>query len=127
MLSEQEAVELLHQALDSGINFFDTARLYGNSEQLIGQAFSSRRNEVVLCTKCVHFKRGDGSIPRYGELRNIIEASLMESLKALKTDYVDVFMLHSGETDILENEDVQRIFTDLTQRGVTRAIGVSVY
>lgn len=127
MLSEQEAVELLHQALDSGINFFDTARLYGNSEQLIGQAFSSIRNEVVLCTKCVHFKRGDGSIPTYGELRNIIEDSLMESLKALKTDYVDVFMLHSGETDILENEDVQRIFTDLTQKGVTRAIGVSVY
>jgi aryl-alcohol dehydrogenase-like predicted oxidoreductase len=127
MLSEREAVNLLHQAVDSGINFFDTARLYGNSEQLIGQAFRSRRDEVVLCTKCVHFKRGDGSIPTYGELRKIIEDSVMESLKALRTDYVDVFMLHSGDTDILENDDVQRIFTDLMQRGLTRSIGVSVY
>lgn len=127
MLSEREAVNLLHQALDMGINFFDTARLYGNSEHLIGQAFQSKREEVVLCTKCVHFKQEDGSIPKHAELKDIIEGSLRESLKALRTDYLDVFMLHSGEIDILENEDVQQIFSDLTQRGVTRSTGVSVY
>lgn len=127
MLSEREAIYLLHHALDAGINFFDTARLYGNSEDLIGQAFASRREEVVLCTKCIHFKREDGSIPGYAKLKDIVEKCLKESFRALKTDYLDVFMLHSGEIDVLKNEGVQRVFSDLMQRGVTRSIGVSVY
>jgi aryl-alcohol dehydrogenase-like predicted oxidoreductase len=54
MLSESEAIEFLHSVLDAGINFFDTARMYGESEAVMSKAFKRRRDEVVLCAKCRH-------------------------------------------------------------------------
>src|SRR5690606_18932773 len=55
MLSEKQAITLLHTATDMGVNFFDTARMYGNSETLMGKAFRDRRKEVIIATKCFHF------------------------------------------------------------------------
>ena len=52
MLSEKEAIRLLHEAADTGINFFDTARAYGKSEHIMGKAFADRRESVVISTKC---------------------------------------------------------------------------
>lgn len=127
MLSEKEAVNLLHTALDEGINFFDTARLYGESERIMGNAFNDRRGRVVLCTKCVHLKGQQGKIAAYPELKKQITNSLQESLRALQTDYIDVFMLHQADVEILENEDIGRIITGLKETGVVRATGVSVY
>jgi len=127
MLSRNEAVELLHEALDKGINFFDTARLYGESESIMGQAFYDRRDKVILSTKCKHFKDNDGNIPAYNPLKNIIETSLEESLQHLKTDYVDIFMLHQADETILDNSDVKEIFTKLKASGKVRAIGASTY
>ncbi|MEC3878593.1 aldo/keto reductase [Parapedobacter sp. 10938] len=123
----QESIGLLREAFASGINFFDTARLYGQSEQLMGKAFSGIRNDIVLCTKCVHFKKDDGTIPKVKELHRIVHQSLQESLAALQTDYIDVFMLHLADLEILSNEDVLRIFSDLRTSGCVRTIGVSVY
>ncbi|WP_316814379.1 aldo/keto reductase [Pedobacter heparinus] len=127
MLSKAEAVALLRKALDKGINFFDTARLYGESESIMGEAFEGMRDNVVLATKCRHFKQEDGSIPPYAKLKAIIEDSLQESLIHLKTDYVDVFMLHQADLQILENTDVISIFKKLKQSGKIRAIGSSTY
>ncbi|MCW3118952.1 MAG: aldo/keto reductase [Chitinophagaceae bacterium] len=127
MVSQSEAVYLLHAALENGINFFDTARLYGNSEAIIGKAFKDKRDEIILCTKCSHFRNDDGSFPGYETIKTIIENSLKESLEALQTDYVDVFMLHQGDIQILENNDVAKIFTDLKESGIIRATGVSTY
>lgn len=50
MISESEAICLLHEAIDSGINIFDTARMYGASESIMGRAFKGRRDQVVICT-----------------------------------------------------------------------------
>ena len=127
MLSRGEAVSLLHEALDKGINFFDTARLYGESEAIMGEAFHDRRDRLVLATKCKHFKNNDGQIPSYQVLKKIIESSLEESLGLLKTDYVDVFMLHQADLEILANDDVKEIFTKLKDTGKVRAIGASTY
>ncbi|GAB3904024.1 aldo/keto reductase [Mucilaginibacter boryungensis] len=127
MLSRDEAVSLLHEALDKGINFFDTARLYGESEAIMGEAFHDRRDRLVLATKCKHFKNNDGQIPSYQVLKKIIESSLEESLGLLKTDYVDVFMLHQADLEILANDDVKEIFTKLKDTGKVRAIGASTY
>jgi aryl-alcohol dehydrogenase-like predicted oxidoreductase len=127
MVSQAEAVYLLHAALDNGINFFDTARLYGESENIMGKAFIGKRKEIVLCTKCSHFRNEDGSFPEKDSLRSIIENSLNESLKALHTDHVDVFMLHQGDVGILQNNDVAEIFAELKRSGKTRATGVSTY
>ncbi|MEX2235724.1 MAG: aldo/keto reductase [Cyclobacteriaceae bacterium] len=127
MISEAQAIDLLNASFDSGINFYDTARQYGQSESIIGKAFENKREQVIIATKCKHFFDEHGGIPAYSELKRIIETSLKESLGALRTDYVDVFMLHQGSMQLLENEDVQRIFSDLKKIGVIRATGVSTY
>jgi aryl-alcohol dehydrogenase-like predicted oxidoreductase len=117
----------LHAALDGGINFFDTARLYGESEIIIGKAFYDRRDQVVIATKCKHFRDADGKIPPYEVLKKNIESSLQESLAAMQTDYVDVFMLHQADIAILKNDDVSRVFSELKQAGVIKATGASTY
>jgi len=127
MLSEKEAIDLLHAAMDSGINFFDTARMYGESEAIMGKAFKQRRDEVVVNTKCRHFLDEEGNMPSSRELKKIIETSLKDSLKALQTDYVDVFMLHQVNVNLLESQEIPSIFLNLKKEGKIRAAGVSTY
>lgn len=125
--SEDAAIHLLRDALEQGINFFDTARMYGCSEERIGKAFEGLREEVVFNTKCVHFLHPDGSLPEDSVLEETIRGSMEESLVALRTDYVDVFMLHQATEAILKNETVARVFQTLKQEGKTRSIGASTY
>ncbi|MDQ7949915.1 MAG: aldo/keto reductase, partial [Pedobacter sp.] len=127
MLSEQKAIELLHCAIDEGVNFFDTARLYGESERIMGNAFKNRRHEVVLCSKCTHIREGDGRLMASPKLKKTIEQSLQESLKMLQTDWLDVFMLHQADLEILESDEVAAIMTKFKADGLIRATGVSVY
>lgn len=127
MLSEEGAIELLNKALDSGINFFDTARMYGNSEQIIGKAFKNRRNEIVLCTKCPHLKDNNGELPKGAEIDKIIINSFNESLDALKTDFIDVLMLHQVDNEILENREIADTFLKLKREGRIKATGISTY
>lgn len=127
MLTEKQAIELLHASLDSGINFFDTARMYGSSEEIMGEAFVGRRSEVVLATKCRHFRDKEGNLPPDEELESFIHTSLAESLKALQTDYLDVFMLHQADLEILENPVIAAVFSELKKQGAIRATGASTY
>ena len=127
MLPYHDAIKLLQEALDSGINFFDTARMYGESERIMGEAFRYRRDEVVVATKCRHFLDKDGNLPPPKELKTIIESSLHESLDALHSDYVDIFMLHQANTAILNHEDIANTFENLKKEGKIRATGASTY
>lgn len=127
MLSETKAIHLLHAAMDGGVNFFDTARAYGASEEIMGKAFKDRRDRVVICTKCRHFRDSDGLLPDSAVLKKIIETSLHESLAALKTDFVDVFMLHQADGEILGREEIAGTFLRLKKQGIIRATGVSTY
>lgn len=127
MLPETEAINLLHAAIDSGINFFDTARMYGNSERIMGLAFQNRRSEVVIGTKCRHIRDKNGALFTGSELKETIKTSLQESLEALRTDYVDLFMLHQADKEILENEEISDIFSELKREGRCRATGISTY
>jgi 1-deoxyxylulose-5-phosphate synthase len=127
MLSEKEAIRLLHSAVDGGINFFDTARLYGSSEEIMGRAFKDRRDRVVICTKCRHFRDNDGQLPSSTKLVNIIEKSLEESLAELQTEFIDLYMLHQADLEILEHEQVANTFLSLKKKGIIRATGVSTY
>ena len=127
MLSRQESIRLLHEAVDRGLNFFDTARMYGSSEEIMGQAFEDRRSEVVNSTKCCKLRDSSGGLPSSKKVKEIINKSLEESLAALKTNYVDVFMLHQADLGILENDDIAETFLLLKQKGVIRATGVSTY
>ncbi|MDR1672906.1 MAG: aldo/keto reductase [Bacteroidales bacterium] len=127
MLSNQEAVRLLQTAVDEGINFFDTARMYGESERIMGEAFRGKRHKVIIATKCSHFLDKDGRIPPLRDLKVIIRKSLDESLKALKTDYADIFMLHQGSIGSLNSDDITGIFENLKKEGKIRVAGVSTY
>jgi aryl-alcohol dehydrogenase-like predicted oxidoreductase len=115
----------LAAALDAGINFFDTAAVYGygHSETLIGRVFAGRRAEVVIATKA--------GLARYGEPADFspaaLETSLTSSLKRLATDHVDLFQLHNPGQDVIDNPDAVLGFVDHARAsGRIRAFGVSV-
>lgn len=126
MPGESASIHLLQTALEAGINFFDTARLYGNSENIISKAFKGCRSQVVIATKCGHF-HGNPGIQSFEDIKQVIETSLRESMSALQTDYVDVYMLHQADIPILLNDNVREIFASLKQSGLIRATGVSTY
>lgn len=127
MPQETESVRLLHTAVDKGINFFDTARLYGKSEEIMGKAFAGRRQDVVIATKCRHFRDSDGTLCPDSRLKQFIERSLQESLAALRTDYIDIYMLHEADAEILAHPLIADTLGGLKARGVIRATGASVY
>ena len=82
-ISEQDAVYLLHKAYDGGINFYDTARAYSDSEQKVGAAFSGMRDKVVLATKTA------------ARTADEMWKDLEMSLRTLKTDYIDIYQFHN--------------------------------
>lgn len=127
MPSESESIELLLSAVDRGINFFDTARMYGKSEEIMGKAFDGRRSNIVIASKCRHFRDATGALPPDRELRQFVQTSIEESLRALRTDYLDVFMLHQADTGILAHPIIAETFAELKQKGLIRATGASVY
>lgn len=127
MLSEPKAIKLLHQAVERGINFFDTARLYGESEAIMGKAFKGKRHEIILASKCSHFRDKNGQLPAHSQIKTFIEKSLSESLKALQTDYLDIFMLHQSDVEILENPVIADVFASLKESGKVKFTGASTY
>ncbi len=127
MLTEKEAIRLLHSAVEKGINFFDTARMYGNSETIMGKAFKDKRGDVIISSKCRHFRDGKGNLLSGNKIKDYIETSLKETLTALQTDYIDVYMLHQADMEILENSIIAKAFQELKSKGIIRATGVSTY
>ncbi|AWO00335.1 aldo/keto reductase [Chitinophaga alhagiae] len=127
MLPVPEAISLLHRSLDAGINFYDTARLYGASETIMGLAFEGKRQQVAIASKCRHLRTGSAALPDKRTIEKIIRDSLAESLRELRTDFIDIYMLHQADAEILRHETVMRVFEDLKKSGSIRATGVSTY
>jgi len=127
LMLQDAAISLLKAAVDAGINFFDTARMYGCSEERMGMAFSRMRDKVVLSSKCPHLRLPDGKIRDAAALRTFVEESLHTSLKMLETDYLDVYLVHGADTEILRTDEVADIFEAIKRKGYVRAIGVSTY
>jgi aryl-alcohol dehydrogenase-like predicted oxidoreductase len=116
------AARVLNSALDNGINFFDTAACYGNSEELVGRSVAERRDEFFLSTKAGHAAGGYSGRAWTAET---VRDSIERSLRRLRTDHVDVVHLHSCGVDVLERGDVIRALQDAKQSGKTRYIGYS--
>ncbi len=127
MISEKDAIKLLQSALDKGINFFDTAREYGVSEERIGKAFKDRRQEVIIATKCVHLCNNNGQLPPDNELKKVMENSMNTSLSALQTEYVDVYMMHDGNINTITSEAVAKTLSRFKEKGQARLTGISTY
>jgi aryl-alcohol dehydrogenase-like predicted oxidoreductase len=113
--------QLLVGALDQGLNVIDTAECYQGSEELIGTAVSSRRNQFYLFTKCGHGNRWD--IPEWQPEH--IEASIDRSLKRLQTDYLDLVQLHSCDEATLRKGDAIEALAKAKKAGKARYIGYS--
>src|SRR5215470_7955012 len=123
-LDQSEVDAIVHRAIDSGINFIDTADVYsaGESETLLGRALGARRQDVVLATK-VRGRMGKG-VNQVGLSRLHIMEAVEESLKRLGTDYIDLYQIH--RFDPLTNlEDTLRALDDLVRAGKVRYIGCS--
>ncbi|MCC3157110.1 aldo/keto reductase [Hymenobacter sp. 15J16-1T3B] len=117
---------LLHQALDAGINFFDTADLYqkGENEASVGKAFLGRRAEVVLATKVGNQWRPDGSGWDWNPTKSYILQAVEGSLRRLQTDYIDLYQLHGGTVEDPIDDTIEA-FELLRQQGKIRAYGIS--
>ncbi len=124
---QSEAIRLVHAAIDGGINFIDTARAYGDSEAVLGQALRDRRVKVILATK-VRTQQEDGSNYAGNRLKQYMRASLDTSLKLLQTDYVDIWQIHNVDDDLLAQIDViAEIFSEVKKVGKVRSVGGSAY
>jgi len=118
--------EIIHRALDLGINFFDTANVYsaGVSEEYVGAALQGQRENVVIATKG-RFKTGDGpndvGASRY-HIMNAVEASL----RRLGTDHIDLYQIYRWDESVLV-EEMMRTLDDLVRAGKVRYIGASQF
>ena len=123
-LDQKSVDELVHGSIDAGINFFDTANVYGfgGSETLLGKALGARRRDVILATK-VRGRMGEG-VNQTGLSRVHIMQSVEDSLKRLGTDYIDLLQIH-GFDAITDLEDTLRTLDDLVRSGKVRYIGAS--
>ena len=124
-----ESTEIIDRAIDAGINFFDTANVYGDgaSEEMTGEALArnGKRNRIVLATK-VHGRLA-GNDPNAGgsSRRHIIEQCEI-SLKRLRTDWIDLYQMHRPQPDIPIDETL-RALDDLIRAGKVRYIGSSTF
>ena len=144
------------EALEQGINLFDTADVYGqgDSERMLGRLFSSRRNDIVLCTKagrCVsakqglirlakpflgpvlrRWKRGRQGVAGARQLAHAVDftpsrlrTQLESSLKSLRTDHVDLFLLHGPGETIIKQDEIPVLLEELRSAGLARHCGIS--
>jgi aryl-alcohol dehydrogenase-like predicted oxidoreductase len=125
-LEEEDSRPLIRQALDAGINFFDTANVYsdGTSEEIVGRALAdfTRREDIVLATK-VHGRMRPG--PNGGGLsRKAIMTEIDNSLRRLGTDYVDLYQIHRWDAGTPIEETMEALH-DVVKAGKARYIGAS--
>jgi aryl-alcohol dehydrogenase-like predicted oxidoreductase len=159
-LTADQAERLIQVAFDKGINFFDTADVYGqgDSERLLGSAFKTRRSQVVICTKAGYMLSAEARIASYVKpvLQPILRLarkspdagtnarsqpsgpamaqdfssvhilrSIEASLRRLRTEYIDLFMLHNPPVHGLDLDELAEALQLTKQVGKIRAFGVS--
>jgi aryl-alcohol dehydrogenase-like predicted oxidoreductase len=123
--NEKKALEILNRAVDLGVNFIDTADVYGNglSEKMAGQVARSCKEKIFVATKCgrkISPHTAEGYTPP------VLERFVEDSLRNLKLEAVDLLQLHCPPTAIYERPEIFALFEKLKDRGKIRFFGVSV-
>jgi aryl-alcohol dehydrogenase-like predicted oxidoreductase len=123
-VDEKEALATLEAAIAGGINFFDTAPIYGfgRSEEVLGGALSGMRQKIFIATKCGLRWDGRGHV-RHDLTADSITWELEQSLKRLKTDYIDLYQIHWPDKNTPFEETLEALGT-LKKQGVIRHIGL---
>jgi aryl-alcohol dehydrogenase-like predicted oxidoreductase len=123
----EESIRIIDRALDAGINFIDTADVYsrGESEEIVGKALGGgKRDHVVLATK-VHGTMGDDP-NEFGNSRRWIVREVENSLRRLRTDWIDLYQIHRPEADTDIDETLGAL-SDLIHAGKVRYVGSSTF
>lgn len=124
--NENEAINTISYALDHGVNFLDTADMYGpfTNEQLVGKAIKGRRDQVVLATKFGNQRAADGSYLGINGKPEYVRQACEASLKRLGVAYIDIYYQHRVDPNTPIEETIQAM-ADLVQEGKVRYIGMS--
>lgn len=127
-VDDEQSIRAIHAALDRGVNFFDTANVYGagHSERVLGRAFAGRRSQVVIATKFNSVfdettRQVTGSDPSPAGIRQACE----ESLRRLDSDYIDLYQFHDNGYPAEKAAPVRETLETLVQAGKIRAYGWS--
>ena len=123
--SDEDVRRLFAAALDLGVNLIDTAPAYGESEERLGELVRKHRSQIVLCTKAGEQYSNGRSV--YDFSAAAVTASVHASLRRLKTDQIDILLLHSDGRDdqILSQTDALDGLGELKRSGKIRAFGIS--
>ena len=131
-IDDDEAIRMLKRAYDLGINFYETADIYGKgkSEKLIAQVFKDMRNEVIYSTKwgydMYNAKQvGHSELPQKHN-QEFLEFALSQSLGRLQTDYIDIYSLHNPKMDAIRNDKLFTALDDLAKKGAIKCHGVAL-
>ena len=122
----EDSIRIIHSALDSGINFVDSADMYsaGESEEIVGKALAGRRDKVILATKVHGAMSFDPN--EQGNSRRWIIRECENSLRRLGTDYIDLYQIHRPDPEVDVDETLAGL-TDLIHQGKVRYAGSSTF
>jgi aryl-alcohol dehydrogenase-like predicted oxidoreductase len=123
---EQESIATIHRALDLGIDFLDTADMYGpfTNEELIGRAIKGKRDQYILATKFGNQRTADGKFLGVNGRPEYVRACCDDSLKRLGVDHIDLYYQHRVDKDT-PIEDTMGAMADLVKQGKVRYLGLS--
>jgi aryl-alcohol dehydrogenase-like predicted oxidoreductase len=125
---EEECIAIVNRAIEAGINLIDTGNSYANGEceRIIGKALSlnNNRQKMLLATK-VHYPMGPGPNDRGNSRLHVLKAC-EDSLRRLKTDYIDIYLIHRPSPDVAVEETLGAL-TDLVRQGKIRYAGCSTH
>lgn len=123
---ENESIKTLHKAMDLGVNFFDTADMYGwgANERLLGKAFKGRWEELVLATKFAVMRGPNGEFLGLNCKPDYIRQACEKSLQNLGTEAIDLYYMHRKDPDV-EIEEIVGTMAELVSQGKVKHIGLS--
>jgi aryl-alcohol dehydrogenase-like predicted oxidoreductase len=124
--NEEESVATIHLALDRGVNFLDTADMYGtgHNEELVGRAIKGRRTEIVLATKFGNVRGPDGSFLGINGRPEYVRTACEASLRRLNVETIDLYYQHRVDADVSIEETVGAM-ARLIEEGKVRYLGLS--
>jgi len=133
-MTDDRAVDLLHEARDLGVTLFDAADTYGNgrSEEQLGRAFEGRRGDAVFSTKFGYDfysfageRKGQQEIP-HDFSPTFVRFALEQSLQRLRTDYIDIYAIHNAHLSEIENDELFALLEKFKGEGKIRCYGVAL-
>ncbi len=124
--NEEESINTLHKAIDLGVNFFDTADMYGwgANERLLGKAFKGRRDDVILATKFAVMRGPNGEFLGLNGKPEYIRQACDQSLQNLGVDTIDLYYMHRQDPKV-EIEEIVGSMSDLVKQGKVKYLGLS--